>query len=167
VARAGIETLPAVLFVEFIANLGIIVGFFFFFVPGVVLLLRWSVVAQVVARERVGLRDALRLSGDLVSEHYLHVFWLMLVVTALSAVVAAIGGGVMSIAAGSVIGTATLELVFETVIASFGALALAVLYFDLYARQSVLTNRAGTIGLARSGWHDRAGTLADGAGSAA
>jgi hypothetical protein len=135
VARAGLRVLPVVLVSEFVAALGITAGFLFLFVPGVVLLLRWSAVGPVAAFEQTGWLGALRRSGQLVAGNYGHVLGLIIAVVVLSAVPATIGAGAISAVESSSVAVVTLAVVIETVIATFGALALTMLYFDLRARR--------------------------------
>lgn len=59
VASIGVRVLPAVAATEIIANLGISAGLIALVVPGVLLLLRWSVAAQAAAIEREGWLPAL------------------------------------------------------------------------------------------------------------
>jgi len=80
VASTGARMLPVVAATEIIANLGIGVGLVALVVPGVLLLLRWSVAAQAAAVEREGWLPALRSSARLTSGHYGHVFTVVLIV---------------------------------------------------------------------------------------
>jgi len=133
VASVGARVLPVVAATEIIVNLGIGVGLLAFIVPGVLLLLRWSVAAQAAAVEREGWLPALRSSADLTSGHYGHVLAVLLVV---ALVVAAVTLPVRAIPLGSTsgVGSVALGIAVSTLAASFGALTSAVLFFDLRAR---------------------------------
>jgi hypothetical protein len=110
-------------------------------IPGVVLLIRWAVVAQAAAVEQQGWRDSLRSSSRLTDSHRGHVFVLVLLTPAVGfpghLAASAIPLGSTSGAASVAVGIA-----LETVIASFSALTLALLYFDLRARASEAPRRA-------------------------
>jgi hypothetical protein len=133
VARRVAPVLPVVAAAEIAAAFGIGIGLLAFLIPGVVLLIRWAVVAQAAALEHPDWIGALRRSGELTRGHYLHVFGVLLLTTAinlgLSGVAGAISGG--RTRASDVI----LEIVIGTIIRSFTALTTAVLYFDLLARE--------------------------------
>jgi hypothetical protein len=138
VAARGLRVLPEVAAAVIAAGLGIGLGFLALIVPGVLLALRWSVVAQVAAVEHEGWLPALRRSGTLTRGNYLHILGL-LILTGLLA------GGVTFAAAaiplGSTSGPASVALgiVVRTITASFAALTLALLYFDLRARRAGIT----------------------------
>jgi len=135
VALNGLRVLPVVSAAEIIANIGILLGFLALIVPGVLLALRWSVVAQVAAIEHEGWLPALRRSRKLTADHYGHILGLLLLT---GAVAAAVHFGVGAISPGDTSGLASVALgiAVDTLLASFTALALALLYFDLLARQA-------------------------------
>jgi hypothetical protein len=135
VAARGLRVLPEVAAAVIAAGLGIALGFLALIVPGILLALRWSVVAQVAAVDHEGWLPALRRSGELTRGNYWRIFGLLLV----NAVLA--GGVTLAAAAiplGSTSGPASVALgiVARTLTASFTALALALLYFDLRARSA-------------------------------
>jgi hypothetical protein len=136
VARRGLVTLPVVVAAAIIASLGIAAGFFLLIVPGVILSLRWAVVAQSAALDQESWVDALRRSAELTDKNYLHIFGVMLLV-------ALIGGGAVYLvglgfdpetttAASFIVG-----VLVAVVVRSFTALAVALLYFDLKARLAI------------------------------
>jgi hypothetical protein len=133
VALRGLQVLPVVVAAEVMATLGIALGFLALVVPGILLALRWSVVAQAAAIEQQGWLPALRRSGQLTRGHYWHIFGLLFVTGLLTAVLtraaAAIPPGSSSGA-----GAVALGIAVHTLTASFAALTLALLYFDLLAR---------------------------------
>lgn len=140
VARRGLAVLPVVAAASIMATLGIFVGFLALIVPGIILALRWSVVAQAAAIEHEGWLPALRRSGRLVSGNYWHVFVLLLLANVIGAGVAFLLGlgfddnstGVASFVVG---------LVAEIFSLSFIALATALLYLDLRARHALTLAR--------------------------
>ncbi|HEV3284273.1 MAG TPA: hypothetical protein VG010_08705 [Solirubrobacteraceae bacterium] len=133
VAARGLRVLPEVSAAVIVSSLGILLGFLALIVPGIILFLRWAVVAQVAAIERQGWLPALRRSAELTRGNYLHVLGVLVVAGLLAAGFTVLAGalplgstsGALSVAVG---------IAARTIAASFGALALALLYFDLRAR---------------------------------
>ena len=134
VAALGARCLPVVAAAQIIAGLGIGLGLLAFFIPGVILAIRWAVVAQAAAIERTDWLGALRRSGELARGQYLHVLGLIaltgLVDYGIARVAEALAGS--SAHAPQVV----LGIVVETITRSFAALTTAVLYFDLVARKA-------------------------------
>ncbi len=134
VARLGMRTLPVVAAAQIVASLGIGIGLLAFVVPGVILALRWAVVAQCAAVEGADWLGALRRSGALGQGSSLHILGL-LAVTALVSLVLNRGGEAIA-GTGARPLPIVLGIVVATVVRSFSALTSAVLYFDLLARRS-------------------------------
>lgn len=132
VARRGLQVLPIVAAAEIMAGLGIALGFLAFIIPGIVLALRWAVVAQAAALEGEGWLGALRSSRRLTATHYGEVFGLLFLTGLLTSVVLY---GARAVPLGSTSGAASVAvgIAIETLIASFAALTLALLYFALRA----------------------------------
>jgi hypothetical protein len=132
VALRGLQVLPVVAAAEIVAGFGIGLGFLALIVPGILLALRWSVVAQTAAVEREGWLPALRRSGQLTKDNYGHIFGLVLVTAALGLVMGILSrslhGGETS--AGSIV----VGIAIHTIVVSFSALTMAILYLDLRAR---------------------------------
>ncbi len=133
VAHRGLLVLPVVVAAEIVANIGIILGFIALIVPGILLTIRWSVVAQAAAAERIDWSDALRRSSELARGHYGHVFAVFLTVGLLTFALAGLVG-LAPLGDSSGAGSVLAGTVLNTVTASFGALTIALLYFDLRAR---------------------------------
>lgn len=133
VALRGLQVLPVVAVADVIASVGAYLGLLLLIVPGVLLWLRWMVVAQAAAIERGGPLAAMRSSRRLTSGHYRHAFATVLIlygasigsILAARAIPLGSTSGIVSVAVG---------IAVDTVIASFSALVLALLYFDLRAR---------------------------------
>jgi hypothetical protein len=135
VAARGLRALPVVAAAVIMSGLGIGLGFVALIVPGVILLLRWYVVAQVAAIDREGWLDALRGSRRLTKDNYLQVFLFGLVIGA----IAGIPGTFLTLIFGDTQPDAArfaLELAIHLFTASFAALATALFYFDLRARRA-------------------------------
>lgn len=133
VARSGLATLPTVSAAAVIGYLGACAALIALIVPGVLLFLRWSVVAQAAALGDGGWKAALRRSADLTGGHYWHVTALVLMVAVISfiphfGIGAAFGHRDTTVVA-FVVGT-----VLAVVFWSFGALASGLLFFDLRGR---------------------------------
>ena len=133
VASSVARVLAVVVAAQIVAGIGIGVGLLAFVLPGIYLWIRWAVVAQAAALEHTDWMGALRRSGELVRGHYLHVFGLVIVTTAvnlgLSEAAGAIGASKTN-ATDVIVGIAV-----GTLIRSFAALTTALLYFDLLARE--------------------------------
>ncbi len=136
VALQGLRVLAVVAAAEIIAGILIALGFVALIVPGIILGLRWSVVAQTAAVDHEGWLPALRRSAKLAAGNYGHIFRVLISIGLLTFLIsviaaAATGGGQSTSVAAVLVG-----IVVYTLIASFAALTLAVLYFDLRAREA-------------------------------
>lgn len=141
VALRGLQVLPVVVAAEVMATLGIALGFLALIVPGVLLSLRWSVVAQAAAIEHEGWLPALRRSGRLSAGHYWRIFGLLLLTGLLTAGLTR-GAAEIPLGSSSDAGSVALVIAIHTLTASFAALTLALLYFDLRARVSISSTRS-------------------------
>jgi hypothetical protein len=133
VARRGIATLPVWSPAALISWLGIAAGFLALIVPGVLLLLRWSVVAQAATLESRGWQEALSRSTVLTSGRYRHVLGLGLLLL----VITELPYFALNFAFGWHTTTVLLFLLRTAInvgVSSFSALAVGLLYFDLTAR---------------------------------
>ncbi len=134
VALQGVRVLPTVAAAEIIASLGIAAGFIALVIPGVILLVRWAVVAQVAAIDNENWVEALKRSWSLTSGNSLHVFGLLL----LTGLTVALVRGIGLSATGTHVNVITVivGILIDTIARSFVALSTAVLFFDLVARKS-------------------------------
>jgi hypothetical protein len=133
VARQGLKVLPVVTAVSIISWLGIGLGFLAFFIPGIILMLRWYVVAQTAAIEHEGWLPALRRGAQLTDGHYGHVFVFSIyvgLITFVPMLLISLGFGESKTVASFLVGT-----IVQIVTISFAALATAVLYYDLRTRR--------------------------------
>jgi hypothetical protein len=132
VARRGMATLAIVSPAVLLSWLGITAGLIALIVPGVLLYLRWSVVAQTASLEAKDWRQALARSRLLTYGRYRHVFALLLLVAVItwspSLVIHIIFGLKTTVA------SFLIDAVISIPVSSFTALATAMLYFDLKAR---------------------------------
>lgn len=141
VARQGLRVLPVVAAASIISVLGIFVGFLALVIPGIILMLRWMVVAQSAAIDHEGWIPALRRSAELTDGRYGHVFVFVIYVGLITTVPMYLGSlgfeddptSAVSLLVGLVVQVFTL---------SFGALATALLYFDLRTRSESAEARA-------------------------
>lgn len=150
VARRGLQVLPVVAAAEIIAWLGIALGFLAFLVPGIILWLRWYVVAQAAAIEHEGWLPALRRSRQLTAGHYRHLIVFGIYVTLITSVptllVGLAFGHETTTAASFLVGVA-----LEVVTWSLSALAAALMYFDLRARWASAAAQVGPAPAAPAG----------------
>jgi hypothetical protein len=133
IARRGVRVLPVVAAATIISLLGIGLGFLLLIVPGVILWLRWYVVAQAAAIEHEGWLPALRRSRQLTAGNYGHIFAFGIYVGLITTVPTLLAG----IAFGhrtTTVASFLVGVLLQTVTWSFGALAAGLLYFDLRAR---------------------------------
>jgi hypothetical protein len=119
---------PAVL----LSWLGIFAGFLALIVPGVLLAIRWAVVAQTGALDATSWRSALNRSAGLTEKHRAHVFWLSVLIVLITSVPTAIH--IVVFGASVTVGSVVVGTLFDVVTSSFTALAVAFLYYDLVAR---------------------------------
>jgi hypothetical protein len=150
VAMKGLRVLPIVVAAEIVANILIGIGFLAFVVPGLLLAVRWSVVAQTAAVDHEGWLPALRRSGRLAAGNYGHIFGLLVVVWVATIAIGVAAGmsfrltgsGPFFISHGTSVGWVLVGIAVHTVIASFMALTLAILYFDLRAGEAQQAGRS-------------------------
>jgi hypothetical protein len=153
VASKGLRVLPVVGVSALIAGVGVEIGLLALVIPGIVLWIRLSVVAQAAAIERGGVRDALRSSWRLTRDHGSHIFGLFLVF-AIPGLGIALGARALGAGSSASAGNVALGIAVNTIIVSFTALATALLYFDLRARQRqtrVVHVAVSPVGLAARG----------------
>jgi hypothetical protein len=140
VAQRGLLVLPVVAAAQIVAAIGIGIGVFAFVIPGVILLIRWAVVAQVAAAERTDWLGALRRSGQLTAGNYVHVLGLVALTTVVTLLLSQAGEAVTGTSAHAP--QVALGIVVQTVVRSFAALTTAILFFDLLARKAASPKRA-------------------------
>jgi hypothetical protein len=133
VARRGLSVLPVVAAASIISALGIFAGYLALVVPGVILTLRWIVVAQSAAIDHEGWIPALRRSAELTDGRYGHVFVFVIYVGLITAVPIYLGSLGFEDDPTSAV-SLLVGLVVQVFTWSFGALATALLYFDLRTR---------------------------------
>jgi hypothetical protein len=133
VARRGIATLSIVSPAVFLTWLGITLGFVALIVPGIILLVRWAVVAQTASLGAKRWQEALDRSKFLTDGRFWHVFALVLMVFVITEMPFGILFPIYGLKT-----TALVPFLIRSVLAiatsSFTALATAFLYFDLTAR---------------------------------
>ena len=154
--RRSLPTLPVVALATGLAYIGSTLALVALIVPGLMLWARWAVTAQTATLEGGGWTDALRRSADLTEGYRWHVLGLVFAAGFIAGVpLFALRAGfghttttVVSFAAGTV---------FQVALRSFEALVVALLYFDLKARQSIeATEPASTAPAAEgraAGWY--------------
>jgi hypothetical protein len=133
VAKRSLAVLPVAGIAVVISFIGATLGLIALIVPGVLLFLRWAVVAQAAALEPAGWKGALRRSAELTKGNYEHIFGLYLLIGVILFVPdffprRAFGTHDTTVAS-FLVGTA-----IEVLLWSFGALAGGLLFFDLKAR---------------------------------
>lgn len=132
VAWHAVRVLPVVIAAQIVADLGIGVGLVLFVLPGVLLAIRWAVVAQVAATERTDWIGALRRGAALTRGNYLHVFGVLLITSVVT--LGLTRAGVAAAGSHASAWQVVLGIVVDTLTRSFTALTTAVLYFELRGR---------------------------------
>jgi hypothetical protein len=115
--------------VSVLFGIGIAIGFVLLIIPGLILLVMWSVVAPVTVLERPGIFAAFTRSRDLVRGNGWPVFGVIFVV-GITVFVVALAAGVASTGLGS-LGGALLQWVVTAAVAPVSALSASVIYFAL------------------------------------
>jgi ABC-type multidrug transport system fused ATPase/permease subunit len=129
--RAVTPVLGQLILVGFVAGIGIVIGFVLIIVPGLILITIWSVFVPVIVLERAPGLSSLGRSRELVRGNGWQVFGVLFVLFVLVGVLTAVlDGAAASTSTGVGI---VVRVVLGVLTAPFGALAAAVLYFDLRA----------------------------------
>ncbi len=115
--------------VSVLFGIGVGIGFVFLIVPGLILLVIWSVVAPVTVLEHPGVFAAFGRSRQLVHGNGWNVF-AVIVVVFLSVLVVSVGVGLLAGSLGSV-GRAFVQWALDSALAPITALSASVLYFAL------------------------------------
>ncbi len=136
VALQGLKALPVVAAAQIIAGLAIGAGLILLVIPGVYLILRLAVVAQVAAIERTDWPGALRRSALLTRSNYLRIMGLLICVYAVNVTLTSVGVAVAG--HGKSAADVAVGIVAATLTQSFQALIAALLYFDLRVRRSTV-----------------------------
>jgi hypothetical protein len=109
--------------------IGVGIGFVLLIIPGLILLVMWSVVAPVTVVERPGVLAAFARSRELVRGNGWTVFG-VIVLLGLAVVVVSVAAGLAAASLGSV-GGAVIEWAVTAAVAPLAALSASVLYFAL------------------------------------
>jgi hypothetical protein len=134
IAARGLRVLPTAAATAIMTTLGIVVGFVALIVPGIILTFRWYVAVQAAAIEHEGWLPAIRRSRELTRGVYVHLFGFGILIGIIAEVP-------LLLARAGVTGHDTLAAAFiggvllHAFALAFTALATALLYFDLAARQ--------------------------------
>jgi hypothetical protein len=131
VLRRGVVALPVVAAAEIIAGLGEALGLLCFLIPGLIAAVRWAVVAQAAAVERVNWPTAITRSTALTRGNFWRVLGVLLIAAVLNDLVSGIIG------AGSGAGAIAVGIALAILVHSFGTLLTSLLYFDLRARENL------------------------------
>jgi hypothetical protein len=120
--------------VSILFGISVAIGFVLLIIPGLILLVIWSVVAPVTVLERPGVIPAFRRSRELVRGNGWNVFGVMVIVFVIVFVISIVAGLAAS-GLGSV-GRAFVQWAVNAAIAPVTALSASVLYFALRGTQA-------------------------------
>jgi hypothetical protein len=115
--------------VSILFGIALAVGFILLIIPGLILMVIWSVVAPVTVLERPGVFAAFGRSRTLVRGNGWNVFAVILLVF-LAVAVISVGAGLLAVSLGS-LGRALVQWVVNAALAPVTALSASVLYFAL------------------------------------
>lgn len=115
--------------VSILGGIGIAIGFVLLVIPGLILIVIWSVVAPVIVLERPGVLNAFGRSRALVRGNGWNVF-AVIVIVFLAVAVISTAAGVASASLGS-LGRALVQWAVDAALAPVTALSASVLYFAL------------------------------------
>jgi hypothetical protein len=115
--------------VSILSAIGVAIGFILLIIPGLILIVFWSVVAPVTVLERPGVFAAFGRSRELVRGNGWNVFWVIVIVFVIVFVVSIVAGLAAS-GLGSV-GRALIQWAVNSAVAPVTALSASVLYFAL------------------------------------
>jgi hypothetical protein len=135
VARSGLRVLPTVAVAAAVAGIATEIGIFALVIPGMLLAIRFSVVAQAAAVEQTSVRAAWKRSWQLTRRNGGHVLEVFLLVGVLFLAVG-LGAKALTIGAGARPGEVAAGIVLNSIVVSASALSTALLYFDLVSRQT-------------------------------
>ncbi len=129
--RAAVPVLGQLILVGLVASIAIVIGFVLVIVPGLILITIWSVFVPVIVLERAPGLSSLGRSRELVRGNGWQVFGVLFVLYVLVGIIsAALDGAATSASTGVGI---VVRVIVGVLTAPLGALAAAVLYFDLRA----------------------------------
>ncbi len=118
--------------VSILFGIGLGIGFILLIIPGLILMVIWSVVAPVTVLERPGVFAAFGRSAELVRGNGWNVF-AVIVLVFLAVAVIGIGAGLLAGSLGS-LGRALVQWAVNAALAPITALSASVLYFALRQR---------------------------------
>jgi hypothetical protein len=120
--------------VSILFGIGLAIGFILLIIPGLILLVIWSVVAPVTVLERPGVFAAFRRSRELVRGNGWNVFGVIVIVFVIVVVISILAG----VAAGGLgsVGRGLVQWAVNSAIAPVTALSASVLYFALRGTHS-------------------------------
>ena len=133
-ARVAPSILP-LLGAGLLAGFGIALGFLLLIVPGFILLTIWSVIAPVVVIEKRPVLEAFGRSRELVRGHGWTVFFVVIITGLLSGVASALLQAAFS-ALPEFLEIFIGSTIAQAVVAPFGAIAIAIMFFRLREAQS-------------------------------
>jgi hypothetical protein len=127
--RSVEPVLLALMAVSIIFAVGVAIGFVLLIIPGLWLLVMWSVVAPVTVLERPGIFAAFGRSMAMVRGHGWAVFGVIIIVS-LAVLVVSLAVGLATVSLGSV-GRALVQWAVNAAVAPVSALSASVIYFTL------------------------------------
>ncbi len=119
--------------VSILFGIGVAIGFVLVIIPGLILLVLWSVIAPVTVLERPGVFAAFGRSREIVRGNSWNVFGVIVIVFVIVFLIS-IAAGLAASGLGSV-GRALIQWGVDSAVAPVAALSASVLYFELQPRR--------------------------------
>ncbi len=121
--------IPALIGMSILFGLGVGIGLILLVVPGLILLTIWAVTAPAIVVERVGALESFGRSRDLVRGNGWPVFWTLVLIWLITAVVTGVLAAIGDAISGVGYGVGLTVAAFMT--APIHSLAVSVIFFDL------------------------------------
>ncbi|MEH6758527.1 MAG: hypothetical protein V7676_13595 [Parasphingorhabdus sp.] len=109
-------------------GLGIVLGFMFFFIPGVILYLMWIIAAPVMMAEDKGIMESLKRSAELTRGSKGMIFLLMIIFVIIASIIGGIGGALSLF---SVTASVLVATIVNTITGALQGAGIAAIYVDL------------------------------------
>ena len=136
----AISKLPSLLPAQFIAGILIVIGMFFFVVPGIIFAIMFSLVIPIIIIERRGVFESLGRSKKLVNKRWLNIFLLGLIMGIISIIATGIAI-VLNIPFSSIhpIVNPLLTNITLAFVGPISIIAATYLYYSMVARENPQT----------------------------
>jgi len=132
-----ISKLPSLLIAQFVAGILIVIGMFFFIVPGIIIAIMFSLVLPTIIVEQKGIFESLGRSKKLVSKRWVKIFLLMLILGIIALIVNG-GAYVLTMPFSTVhpIVNPLITNIISAFVSPIYPIAITYLYYAMIAREN-------------------------------